>query len=156
MYCPHSCFSIKWSTTKANLDLCANDKKQHSHLKPFCSLSLSLLPISLTFSLCSRLYSSSNAPSYTFLFFFLILCFSFLLVSLPQSLSLSLSHPLSPSHFLFLFPPSPYHPPYRERDSVELPSSWSIITTQLSLPLAVFLLACQPFSECTQDTHLII
>lgn len=45
-----------------------------------------------------------------------------------------------------VFPFSPPPPIYRDRDSVELPSSWSIITTQLSLPLAPFLLAYLPDS----------
>lgn len=78
--------------------------------------------------------------------------FLFLLpfTSLPKSV-LSLSPLLhSPWVSLFLlstvFPFSPPPPIYRDRDSVELPSSWSIITTQLSLPLAPFLLAYLPDS----------
>lgn len=79
----------------------------------------------------------------------LLFCFSSLSL-LSQSLC-SLSPLLhSPWVSLFLlstvFPFSPPPPIYRDRDSVELPSSWSIITTQLSLPLAPFLLAYLPDS----------
>lgn len=63
------------------------------------------------------------------------------------ALSLRSFTPLeSPSFSSLLFPFSPPPPIYRDRDSVELPSSWSIITTQLSLPLAPFLLAYLPDS----------